>query len=123
MTLLRRLSILFLLGTIPVLECNRISIRGSDAITYDPRNPSTNRLTCQDDNNVAIRDATWTREYGSDDTIVVESGRLILNENIIGSDNPQDFEDMYRCHHNGDMSAPIAFYGKAVVFYYVIGPP
>ena len=99
-----------------VLRCYAgISILGSSSYTYDPRNPGTGfRLTCQRDNSSSIIDATWTRDGELVGVVVVQgNGRLALNVNTIGTEDPQSFEGLYRCHSAGETSDPIAFFGKA----------
>ena len=106
-----RLSIL--MAAICLLVCNAIRIRGSNSVIYEPSNPSNNRLTCEDDLGQKINDPTWTRDNGDIEASFIENGRLILDEGTIGTDNPQSFEDRYRCHSNGDRSDELFFYGKA----------
>ena len=108
-----RLSVL--MAVICLLVCNAIRIRGSNSIIYEPSNPSHHRLTCEDDLGQKINDPTWTRDNGDIEASFIENGRLILGERTIGTDNPQSFEDRYRCHSNGDRSDELSFYGKASV--------
>ena len=106
-----RLSVL--MAAICLLVCNAIRIRGTNFIIYEPSNPSNNRLTCEDNLGQKINNPTWTRENGIVNASFIENGRLILGESTIGTDNPQSFEDRYRCYSNGDRSDEFSFYGKA----------
>ena len=101
-----------------VLRCYAgIRIRGSSLYyTYDPRNPGTDfRLTCEQDNGVSITDASWTRDGELlEDGLVQGNGRLALNQETIGTEDPQSFESLYRCHSAGKTSDPTTFFGKAI---------
>ena len=59
---------------------------------------------------------TWTRD-GKDveEKLVQGNGRLILNQNTIGTEDPQSFEGLYRCHSGGETSAPVALFGKIIL--------
>ena len=90
-----------------------IRISGGSSYTYDPRNPSEYRLSCNHDNDGPI---TWTRD-GKDveEKLVQANGRLILNQNTIGTEDPQSFEGLYRCHSGGETSAPVSLFGKIIL--------
>jgi len=108
-----RISILFILEVLLTLRCSGVRIRsygkGSE-ITYDPDNPRRTQLTCEDNNGIVINNARWTR---NDQTLdIVQEGRLTLDSNVIGAENPQRFEGMYRCETDDGRSDPLAFYGK-----------
>ena len=90
-----------------------IKISGGSSYTYDSRNPSEYRLSCNHDNDGPT---TWTRN-GKDveENLVQANGRLILNQNTIGTANPQHFEGLYRCHSGEETSAPVALFGKIIL--------
>ena len=113
-----RLSIV--LVAICLLKVNGISIRGTDSTTYDPANPPLrNRFTCQDGDDNAINDATWTRDNNPVESNLVQGGRLVLENGTIGTANPQRFEGRYRCHSNSDSSRDLSFYGKAYNYQFI----
>ena len=103
-----------ILLTIFTLRSAGIRIRGSSRYTYDPRNPGAGfRLTCEQDNGLSITSASWTRNGVPVNTTLVQgNGRLALNNYTTGTDDPQSFEGLYRCHSGGDTSDPVAFFGK-----------
>ena len=89
-----------------------IRIPGRTSYTYDPRNPSHYILTCNHDNDDK---PTWTRDGEFvEEELVLGSGRLRFNQNTIGTEDPQSFEGLYRCHSGGETSAPVALYGKII---------
>ena len=91
-----------------------IRISSGTSYTYDPRNPSEYRLSCNHDND--DKPPTWTRD-GKDvePELVLGNGRLILNQNTIGIDDPQSFEGLYRCHIGGETSDPVSLFGKIIL--------
>ena len=110
-----RLSIL--MAAICLLVSNAIRIRGANSIIYEPSSPSNNRLTCEDDLGQKINDPTWIRDNGVIEASFIQNGRLVLEEETIGTDDPQSFEDRYRCRSNDDTSDELSFYGKAYVIF------
>jgi len=109
-----RISILFILEVSLTLRCSGVRIRdhgkGSE-ITYDPDRPGLTKLACEHNDGSIIKDARWTRN-GETLTNINQGGRLILNSKVIGTENPQSFEGMYRCETDDERSDPLAFYGK-----------
>ena len=90
-----------------------IRISGGTSYTYDPRNPSEYRLSCNHNNDGPTM---WTRD-GEDvePELVQANGRLLLNQNTIGTEDPQHFEGLYRCRSGGETSAPVALFGKIIL--------
>jgi len=110
-----RISILFILEVLLTLRCIGIRIRGygrDSSITYDPDNPITFSLVCEQDDGSIIDDSHWTLD--GQRLNIGGGGRLILDSNVIGTDNPQSFEGMYRCETTNAMSDPLAIYGKTI---------
>ena len=90
-----------------------IRISGGTSYRYDPRNPSEYMLTCNHDN---YDPTTWTRDGERvEKKLVLGNGRLRLNQNTIGIEDPQNFEGLYRCHSGGETSAPVALFGKIIL--------
>ena len=87
-----------------------IKISGGNSYRYDPRNPSEYILTCNHNN---YGPTTWTRDGERvEEKLVLGNGRLRLNQNTIGTEDPQSFEGLYRCHSGGETSALVALFGK-----------
>ena len=90
-----------------------IEITGGTSYTYDPRNPREYLLTCNHDNDDL---PTWTRDgQPVEANFVLGNGLLRLNQNTIGTEDPQEFEGLYRCHSGGETSAPVALFGKIIL--------
>ena len=91
-----------------------IRISGGSSYTYDPRSPSTTdyTLTCKHDDDDM---PTWTRDGESVEELVLRNGRLRVDQNTIGIDDPQRFEGLYRCHSGGETSDPVALFGKIIL--------
>ena len=90
-----------------------IRISGGTWYTYDPRNPSEYRLSCNHDNDNL---PTWTRDGKPvEQELVLGNGRLRLNQNTLGTEDPQSFEGLYRCHSGGETSAPVSLFGKIIL--------
>ena len=105
------------------LRSTGIRIRGSSFAYYDPRNPGTTRLTCEQDNGISIFSAYWSRNgvriEGGEGSPVQSNGRLALNQETIDTEDPQSFEGLYRCHSGSDTSNPVAFFGKTSLFLHI----
>ena len=113
--------LILILLAIFILRSDGIRIRGgSSSYTYDPRNPGTTRLTCEQDNGFSISSASWSRNgvliEGGEGSPVQSNGRLALNQENIGTEDPQSFEGLYRCHNGDARSDPVAFFGKTSLF-------
>ena len=92
--------------------CSGIRIRDSNTIRYlryDPESPTSHTLVCEWENKTVVNDAQWTR---NDETVKENTGRLTLNKEFIGTENPQASEGMYRCVRGTDKSEPLALFGK-----------
>ena len=90
-----------------------IRISGGTSYMYDPRNPTEILWTCNRNNDGPI---TWTRnnEPLVGDGLVLGNGRLRLNQNTIGTEDPQRIEGLCRCHSGGETSAPVSLFGKII---------
>ena len=91
-----------------------IRISGGTSYTYDPRNPSEYILSCNRDNDGPT---TWTRDGKrvEEKLVLGNRGRLRLTQNTIGTEDPQRFEGLYRCHSGGETSVPVALFGKIIL--------
>ena len=90
-----------------------IEISGGTSYTYDPRNPREYVLSCNHDSDDK---PTWTRDGEFvEEELVLGNGRLRLNQNTIGTEDPQSFEGLYRCHSGGETSTPVALFGKIIL--------
>ena len=57
-----------------------------------------------------------------EEKLVLGNGRLRLNQNTIGTENPQSFEGLYRCESGGETSALVALFGKIIQCNFISKP-